>query len=181
MSRLFSSTGFNSNFPTSIYVILIWESHPTTSFPHTGWTESKINKSDTRLVIFVSKFFKRQKLKGIFSFFSKHFLIVEAELPCAHACNILHVLSKTKKNAKYLFQSWENLISDGTFATPTELVRETVFLWLRGKENLINSVVYCKKKHHGICQCLYGTRYQSLTLLLVNFQRRGERWVARLA
>ena len=145
MSRLFSSTGFNSNFPTSIPFILIWEIYPTTSFPHIGWTESKINKSDTRLVIFVSKFFKRQKLKRIFSFFSKHFLIVDAELPCcAHACNIPYVLSETKKNAKYLFQSWENLISNGTSATPTEQV------WLRGKENLVNSVVYCKTKHSNM-------------------------------
>ena len=151
MSRLFSSIGFNSNFPTRIPNILIWKSYPTTSFPHSGWTESKINKSDTRLVIFVSKFFKRQKLKRIFFFFFKQFLIVEAELSCEHACNIPYVLSETKKNAKYLFQSWENLISNGTFATPTEQDHETVFFfWLRGEENLINSVVYCKKKHSNM-------------------------------
>ena len=130
MSRLFSSIGFNSNFPTRIPNILIWKSYPTTSFPHSGWTESKINKSDTRLVIFVSKFFKRQKLKRIFFFFFQQFLIVEAELSCAHACNIPYVLSETKKNAKYLFQSWENLISNGTFATPTEQDHETVFFFL---------------------------------------------------
>ena len=46
---------------------------------------------------------------------NKQSLTVEAELPCAHTCNIPHVLSKTKKNAKHLFQSWENLISDGAY------------------------------------------------------------------
>ena len=56
----------NSNFLTSISVILIWESYPIPS--HIGWTESKINKSATRLIIFVSKFFKRQKLRRFFFF-----------------------------------------------------------------------------------------------------------------
>ena len=70
MSRLFSSIGFNSNFPTRIPNILIWKSYPTTSFPHSGWTESKINKSDTRLVIFVSKScFQKTKIKTYFLFF----------------------------------------------------------------------------------------------------------------
>ena len=48
--------------------------------------------------------------------------------------------------------SWENLISGGTFATPTELdhdyeLMKPVFFLVetkRLKENLINSVVYCK-------------------------------------
>ena len=107
-----TSSEVYADFPKRIPNILIWKSYPTTSFPHSGWTESKINKSDTRLVIFVSKFFKRQKLKRIFFFFFfKQFLIVEAELSCVHACNIPYVFSETKKNAKYLFQSWENLIS----------------------------------------------------------------------
>ena len=154
MSRLFSSIGFNSNFPTRIPNILVWKSYPTTSFPHSGWTESKINKSDTRLVIFVSKFFKRQKLKRIFSFFFSNIFSLSrlSFLARMHACNIPYVLSETKKNAKYLFQSWENLISNGTFATPTEQDHETVFFffWLKGKENLINSVVYCKKKHSNM-------------------------------
>ena len=66
-----------------------------------------------------------------------------------------HVFSKIKKNAKHLFQSWENLISDGTFATPAEQEHDYesmkpvcffFFFWLRDKENLINSLVYCKKK-----------------------------------
>ena len=65
MSTLLSLTRFlNSNFPTSILVLLMWESYPI--LPHVGWTESKINKSDTRLVIFVLKFFKRQKLRRFF-------------------------------------------------------------------------------------------------------------------
>ena len=58
MSMLFSLTRLlNSNFRTSIPVELIWEG-----------TESKRNKSDTRLVIFVSKFFKRQKFRRFFFF-----------------------------------------------------------------------------------------------------------------
>ena len=75
---LLSLTRFlNSNFPTSIPVILIWESYPI--LPHIEWTESKINKSDTRLVIFVLTFFKRQKLRRFFFEISK--LVVEADFP----------------------------------------------------------------------------------------------------
>ena len=97
------------------------------------------------------------------------------------------MFSKIKKNAKHLFQSWENLISDGTFATPAEQEHDYesmkpvcfFFFWLKDKENLINSLVYCKKKEIRVYQCLYEKRYQSLTLSPVNFRRRGERWVKR--
>ena len=34
---------------------------------------------------------------------------------CTHACNIAHVLSKYQEES----YSWENVISDGTFAIPT--------------------------------------------------------------
>ena len=62
---LFSLTRFlNCIFPMTIPVILIWESYPI--LPHIGWTESKISKLDAGLVIFVSKFFKRQKLRRFF-------------------------------------------------------------------------------------------------------------------
>ena len=53
--------------------------------------------------------------------------------------------------------SWENLISGGKFATPTELdhdyeLMKPVFFLVetkRLKENLINSVAYCKTKKHS--------------------------------
>ena len=76
-----------------------WYGSPTPSSPHIGWTESKINKSDTRLVIFVSKFFKRQKLRRFFYFQTcrgwPSFATVHAR---KHAI-YLRCFLKTKKNA----------------------------------------------------------------------------------
>ena len=76
-----------------------WYGSPTPSSPHIGWTESKINKSDTRLVIFVSKFFKRQKLRRFFYVQTcqgwPSFATVHA---CKHATYLTGFL-KTKKNA----------------------------------------------------------------------------------
>ena len=97
--------------PRHIY----WYGSPTPSSSHIGWKESKINKSDTRLVIFVSTFFKRQKLRLFFKFpNSLSRLTFLCYSSCTQACNIPHVLSKNQE----ICYSWENLISDGTFATP---------------------------------------------------------------
>ena len=152
MSRLFSSIGFNSNFPTRIPNILIWKSYPTTSFPHSGWTESKINKSDTRLVIFVSKFFKRQKLKRIFFFFFSN----------SFSLSRLSFLARMHATYRTCFLKPRRMLS--IFSNPEKIwsamarlllrLNKTTklffFFWLRGEENLINSVVYCKKKHSNM-------------------------------
>ena len=65
--------------------------------------------------------------------------------------------------------SWENLISGGTFATPTELnhdyeLMKPVFFLVktkRLKENLINSVTYCKRKKHSTMSVrdIFALRY----------------------
>ena len=95
---------------TSISVILIWESHPTSlqaNSPKHGSFEIALSAiTDTRLVIFVSILFKRQNLRHIvftiYSRISKQFLKFKwissrLGLMChssfTHACNILLVLS----------------------------------------------------------------------------------------
>ena len=88
---------FSDEHPRHIY----WYGSPTPSSSHIGWTESKINKSDTRLVIFVSKFFKRQKLRRFFFNFQTccrgwpSFVTVHAHKHATYRTCFL----KTKKNA----------------------------------------------------------------------------------
>ena len=97
---LFSLTRFlNFIFRTTIPLILIWESYPI--LPHIGWTESKISKLDARLVTFVSKFLKRQKLRRFVLNFQTRcrgwpsFATVHARKHATYRACFL----KTKKNA----------------------------------------------------------------------------------
>ena len=115
-----------ANFPTRIPVILIWESYPTPTFPHIGWTESKINKSDTRLVIFVSKFFEGQKWRRIFSFYfqtiSHCFLARMNATYCTCFLKLRRILS--------IFSDPEKIwsVMARTFATPTDKTTN-LFFW----------------------------------------------------
>ena len=112
------------------------------SLPSLGWEEKK-KRIDTR---------DASQIYYLAGRWNKQSLTVEAELSCAHTCNIPHVLSKTKKNAKHLFQSWENLIGDGAYVCYSDWTRSRTCLFffrLRGKENVISSVIYRKKTKHS--------------------------------
>ena len=78
--------------------------------------------------------YKRQQLRRIFLLFPNNLSLSRLRVnSCPHAGNIPHELSKIKRNAKHLFQSWENLISNcRLIVTPTEQDREPVFCFVFG-------------------------------------------------
>ena len=148
-----------------------WYGSPNPSPPQLDSSKWRLqNSSSSEQIAKYYVFQKTKNNKPVCFFLFPNNLIVEVELSVLqfkHAyMYILLKLWKTKKNAKRLFQSWENLIKFviSKKKTRPRLIYELmkpVFLVKRLKENLINSVLFCKKKTIWICQCLYGKRFKS--------------------